>query len=40
VQAALTILFPGYKIMFTPRSILFNQADETFIIDEGNFEIL
>ena len=40
VRAALTILFPSYKIMFTPRSILFNQADETFIIDEGNFEIL
>lgn len=40
VQQVLTILFPNYQIMFTPRSILFNQEGETFIVDEGNFENL
>ena len=40
VQQVLTLLFPDYQIMFTPRSILFNQEGETFIIDEGNFESL
>lgn len=40
VQQVLTLLFPDYQILFTPRSILFNQEGETFIIDEGNFESL
>ena len=35
-----TILFPKYKIFITPRSLLFNSNEETFIIDESNFEFL
>ena len=35
-----TLLFPGYKATFTPRSILFNQSEGHFMIDETNFEIL
>ena len=40
VESVLTLLFPNYNIIFTPRSILFNQNEESFIIDEGNFEDL
>ena len=40
VMSVLTLLFPKYQIFFTPRSILFKLADETFMIDEGNFEKL
>ena len=40
VKSVLTLLFPNYNIIFTPRSILFNQNEESFIIDEGNFEDL
>ena len=35
-----TLLFPSYKVSFTPRSILFNQSEGNFMIDETNFEIL
>lgn len=40
VQQVLMLLFPSYQIFFTPRSIVFNQNEENFIIDEGNFESL
>lgn len=40
VQQVLQLLFPDYKIFITPRSIAFNRANETFTIDEGNFESL
>lgn len=40
VQQVLILLFPSYQIFFTPRSIVFNQNEENFIIDEGNFENL
>ncbi len=40
VQQLLTILFPTYKIMFTPRSLMFNHEGENIIIDEDNFESL
>lgn len=40
VESVLMLLFPSYNIIFTPRSILFNQNEESFIIDEGNFEDL
>lgn len=40
VQQVLTILFPQYKVFFTPRAIIFNLNGETFMIDEGNFEKL
>lgn len=35
----LPLFFPEYKVIFTPRAILFNLNDENFMIDEGNFEI-
>lgn len=40
VQQVLTLLFPQAKIIFTPRSILFNIGEGNVIIDEGNFEKL
>lgn len=40
ILQVLTLLFPNYKIFFTPRAISFNQADMNFTIDEGNFESL
>ena len=40
VVQVLTLLFPSYQIMFTPRAIIFNQEEENFIIDEGNFDSL
>ena len=40
VLQVLTVLFPSYRIIFTPRSILFNDEQGSFIIDENNFESL
>lgn len=40
VKQVLTLLFPDYRVIFTPRSISFNQKEENFIIDEENFEKL
>ena len=40
-QQVLTLLFPKYNVLFTPRSLLFQQdGQEAIIIDEGNFELL
>lgn len=36
----LSLLFPQYKVVLTPRSLLFNSSDENIIIDENNFESL
>lgn len=38
VQQALSMLFPSYQIMMTPRAIVFNQEGNSFMLDEGNFE--
>lgn len=40
VQQLCSLLFPKYKIIFTPRSILLKDNDENIMIDENNFEIL
>ena len=40
VKEDLKIFFPNYKIFFTPRTICFNLNDESFTIDEDNFEYL
>lgn len=40
VLQTLHILFPQYKVMMTPRSLLFNLSNENIIIDESNFEDL
>ena len=39
VLQLLTLLFPQYKIILTPRSILFNGNDSQSMIDESNFDI-
>ena len=40
VLQVLTLLFPQFKIIFTPRSMMLSQGEISVIIDEGNFEIL
>lgn len=40
VRQVLTLIFPNYKIFITPRAISFNYNDETFTIDEDNFDNL
>lgn len=40
VIAVLNVLFPDYKVLFTPRTLFFNGNDQNFIIDEENFEYL
>ena len=40
VVTVLQLLFPQYKVIFTPRSIMFNNEVGNFMVDEGNFEIL
>ena len=40
VLQVLTLLFPNYKVLLTPRSMLFKNNEENIIIDEGNFEFL
>lgn len=33
-----TLLTPNYKVVFTPRTIVFKKEEETFNIDEDNFD--
>ena len=40
VISVFQILFPGFKITLTPRSILLNKENTSVMIDENNFEIL
>lgn len=40
VISVLTVLFPGYKAIFTPRTLVLNKDSTNIIIDENNFEIL
>lgn len=40
VLQVLTLLFPQFKIIFTPRSMMLSQGEVNVIIDEENFEIL
>ena len=41
VQQVCTLLFPGYKILFTPRTVLLRGEDNVSIqIDESNFHYL
>ena len=39
-QQLLTLLFPDFKILFTPRAIMMQGTDVTITIDESNFEFL
>jgi hypothetical protein len=36
--ATLQLIFPKYKIMFTPRSVVLKNESNSIIIDENNFE--
>ena len=40
VQQVCTLLFPKHKVLFTPRSMIFNGEGESIQIDETNFEFL
>lgn len=40
VQQVCTLLFPSYKVVFTPRSMILVGEEQTITIDENNFEIL
>ena len=43
VKQVFTLLFPDYKVLFTPKSLVFqpnNKEQEQVLIDEGNFETL
>lgn len=40
VEQLLSIIFPDYKVMFTPRSLIFTKDNLTVSIDDNNFEIL
>lgn len=40
VKQVLALVFPQYNIMFSPRSIIFQKDEETYLIDENNFEQL
>lgn len=40
VADVLAVLFPGFKVIFTPRTLLLNNDGLNIIIDENNFEIL
>ena len=40
VQQVCTLLFPKYKVLFTPRTIIFNGEGQSIQIDENNFEFL
>lgn len=36
----LSLLFPNYKVLFTPMSMILEQGENSVIIDENNFEQL
>ena len=40
VQKVCTLLFPKYKVSFTPRSIMIIGGETPIMIDENNFEFL
>jgi len=40
VQQLLTLLFPKYKVLMTPRSILFQSEGGSQMVDDSNFEAL
>jgi hypothetical protein len=40
VIQVLSILFPGFKALFTPRSLILQKGETAVTIDESNFEIL
>lgn len=37
-QQVLQLLLPSYKVLFTPRTLIFSQEGQNTIVDETNFE--
>jgi hypothetical protein len=40
VISVLSVLFPDYNVVFTPRSLVFTKGEITAMVDETNFENL
>ena len=40
VDQLMTLLFPNYRIIFTPRSLIISKEDFNITIDENNFDFL
>lgn len=40
VKSTFTLFFPKYQIMFTPRSIIFRQGEQSIVVDETTFDFL
>ena len=40
VQQVCTLLFPDYKIIFSPRTMILSKEGQSLMIDENNFEYL
>lgn len=40
VQQVLNLIFPKYKTIFSPQSLIFMQENQNFIVDENNFDFL
>jgi len=40
VLSLLQLVFPQYKIIFSPRSIIFNSEGNSIMVDEDSFEFL
>lgn len=40
VQQVLTLILPDYKILFTPRAMIFQKQEQSVVIDEDNFDFL
>lgn len=39
-ESLLSLLFPRYKVLFTPKSMIFRTEESMITIDENNFEFL
>lgn len=40
VKKVLTLIFPKYKVLFTPKSLIFADDSGNHIVDDSNFEFL
>lgn len=40
VKSTFLLFFPNYQIMFTPRSIIFRQGEQSIMVDETTFDFL
>lgn len=40
VIQVLQLLFPKYKVLFTPRALMFQEKEQMYMVDESNFDQL